>query len=308
MQNVLQVDEIESYGAPCVLAIGIFDGLHKGHRKVIASALKMAHEKNAKACVLTFEPHPSRVIPMGREPVEIIYPPHIRAKNFMQAGLEVVFFKSFDLAFASLKPEEFVDFLVAKFPKLRGIVTGSNFLFGKKASGNATKLGEICQKRGLKYCAVDGVCLDEERISSTRLRQCLKNGDMEEYLRLAGTPYTAEGITKSGKKLGRTIGFPTLNLPWEPQCRPPYGVYAVRLIKGGRAFKGVANYGIAPSAGALTEPLLETYLLETPDFGARTKIKVEFLKFIRPEKKFANLEELTAQISRDVLLRKSFAQ
>ena len=192
MPEVLQLDEMMSYGAPCVLAIGIFDGLHKGHRRVLECALNMAKSENAKAGVLTFDPHPSRVIPMGRSAVEIIYPSDLRAARFIEAKVDAVFFKKFDKKFASFSPDEFAGYLSEKFPNLRGIVTGSNFLFGKNAAGNAAVLEKICACRGWKYKAVDGMMSGGERISSTRLRECLLKGDMGEYSKLAGENYAAE--------------------------------------------------------------------------------------------------------------------
>ena len=306
MASVLQSDEIESYRAACVLAIGIFDGLHLGHKKVLQTAREMAVQTSAHACVLTFDPHPSRVVPTGADYVEMIYPPELRAAKFAANGIECIFFKSFDRDFAALTPDEFAEFLRKKFPNLRGIVTGGNFLFGRKAAGNVQTLAQICRENGWKYAAVDGVESGGGRVSSTRLRGLLRAGDMAEYARLAGENYAAYGEVVGGKKLGRTIGFPTLNLPWSPQCKPPYGVYAVRLADSkGKAFDGVANYGVEPSVGGLVEPLLETHLFAAPNFGEGEKIKVEFLKFLRPEKKFPNLESLTAQIKADCAEAKS---
>lgn len=294
------------FAGPCVLAVGIFDGLHLGHRRVLECAEKAARAEGALAGALTFDPHPSRVIPMGRPPVEMIYPPGLRAKHFLEAGLGAVFFKRFDRDFAALSPGGFADFLREKFPALRGIVTGENFLFGRDAAGDCAALRGICRKNGWKYRAVKGLFRDGERVSSTRLRRCLSEGDMPEYARLAGGSYVAEGKVEGGKRLGRKIGFPTLNLPWEPECRPPYGVYAARIWKGGRAFEGVANYGVAPSAGGLARPVVEANLFEPPGFGTGAEIRAEFLKFLRPERKFESLDALKAQIAEDYAAARGF--
>lgn len=306
MRGVWRIDEMAGFAEPCVLAVGIFDGLHLGHRKVLERAKDTARASCALAGVLTFYPHPSRVIPMGRPPVDMIYPPELRAAHFLEAGISAVFFKRFDRGFADLPPEGFADFLREKFPNLRGIVTGENFLFGKGAAGDSALLRKICRENGWEYRAVGGLFLDGERVSSTRLRRCLSEGDMPEYARLSGENYAAEGAVEGGKRLGREIGFPTLNLPWEPECRPPYGVYAARVFKGGRAFEGVANYGVAPSAGALERPVVEANLFETPDFGTGAKIRAEFLKFLRPEKKFESLDALKAQIAEDRAAARAF--
>ncbi len=299
MRGVWRIDEMAGFAEPCVLAVGIFDGLHLGHRKVLECAKKTARAAGALAGALTFDPHPSRVISTGRPPVDMIFPPEQRAGHFLEAGLGAVFFKRFDRDFADLPPEGFAGFLGEKFPNLRGIVTGENFLFGRGAVGDSALLRRICRESGWKYRAVGGLFRDGERVSSTRLRRCLSEGDMPEYARLAGGSYAAEGAVEGGKRLGREIGFPTLNLPWEPECRPPYGVYAARVLEGGRAFEGVANYGVAPSAGELARPVVEANLFETPDFGTGAKIRAEFLKFLRPEKKFESLDALKTQIAED---------
>lgn len=303
---VTDLDSTAVCKQPCVLAIGMFDGLHRGHMRVMKSALKIAEETHCLPCVLTFAPHPSKVVAMGRPPVEMLFPPEIRVRMFESAGAKKVFVKKFNKAFGALTPEKFEDFLKKKFPKLRGIVTGTNFVFGKGASGNPQTLAEMAARNNWKYRAVDGVKQGGIRISSTRLRCALAKGDMPLYKKLAGTSYTATGTTKSGKKLGRKIGFPTVNLPWNPECKPPYGVYAVTLVCSGKIYRGVANYGTSPTVGK-TEPLVETHILaKNIRIGARKKISVQFLKFLRRQKKFSGLESLKRQISQDVKKAESF--
>ncbi len=299
-ENIISLDEIENYAYPCVLAIGMFDGLHKGHAQVVAKAREIAARRNARPCVLTFSPHPSKVVDMGRPPVKMLFPRKIRAKMFAEAGVDAVFIKKFDLPFAGKTSKSFEEFLKEKFPHLVGIVTGENFVYGRGAEGDAKTLAETAARNGWEYAAIKGVYLpDARRMSSSLMRKALSAGDLQLFKNIADRNYTARGTVSDGKKLGRTIGFPTLNLKWNPDCKPPFGVYAVRLTHNGRQYKGVANFGINPTVDDSTETVLETNLFETVNFGAGEEIAVEFLKFIRPEKKFDALDALKSQIARD---------
>lgn len=307
MKSILtDLDSLKACKRPCVLAIGMFDGLHRGHLRVIETASEIAGKKHALTCVLTFAPHPSKVVDMGRTPVKMLFPAEIRARMFEDAGAKKVFVKKFDKTFGAMTPESFGRFLKEKFPKLRAIVTGSNFVFGKGASGNPKTLAKMAEENGWEYRSVGGVAQGGRCISSTRLRDAVIKGDMALYKKLSGENYTATGTTKTGKRLGRKIGFPTINLPWDPECKPPFGVYAAILECAGATYEGVANYGTSPTVGK-TEPLVETHLFaKNVPFGARRRTKVRFLKLLRPQKKFSNLQQLKQQIEKDANEAKSF--
>ncbi len=295
------VDEIDVFDKKCVIAIGMFDGLHKGHKKVIAKTRALAQKYKAMPCVLTFSPHPSRVIDMGREPVEMLCQPAQRADMFSRAGVKRVFVKKFTKQFAAMTPENFAKFLKRKFPNLRAIVTGYNFLFGKNASGNAETLKTLSVKNGWEYVAVDGVYLsDGRRISSSEMRNAVRAGRLDEFFAMRGEHYSCSGKVQRGKRLGRIIGFPTLNLPWNPDCKLPFGAYAVELTrcKTGEKFKAVASYGTSPTVGE-TAPLWEVNLFKNVAFGAPSKIEIKVVKFLRSQRKFASLEELATQIAID---------
>lgn len=309
--HFFDVDGLSFFEPACVLAIGMFDGLHRGHAAVMEETLFLAKKYDALPCVLTFSPHPSAVISMPhRNRAEIIYPDEIRAAKFHKSKIEKVFVKNFTKEFAALSPEEFFAFLEKKFPNLKGIVTGANFVFGKGAKGNCETLSKIAKEKNWAYRAAEGVCELGERISSSRLREAIKRGDMPLFEILAGNPYTACGEIADGLKKGRELGFPTLNLPWNPECKPPFGVYAVVLKKDGRTFEGVANYGVSPTIKAEgSPPLLETHLFERPDFGSGARVCVFLKKFLREEKKFGGVEELKTQMSSDLLAaRKLFSR
>ncbi|MBO5255129.1 MAG: riboflavin biosynthesis protein RibF [Opitutales bacterium] len=303
----VNLDNLGTFDRNCVIAIGMFDGIHKGHQKVIAKAKSLAKKYNAVPCVLTFTPHPSKVINMGREPVEMLCTSIQRVQMFKDVGIKKIFVKKFTKQFAKMSPLHFAELLKQKFPNLKGIVTGYNFLFGKNASGNTETLRELADVNGWEYSAVDGVFLsDGRRISSSEMRKAVHSGNLDEYKLLKGDYYTCFGNIKRGKRLGRTIGFPTLNLPWNPDCKLPYGAYIVELIrcKTGEIFKGIASYGTSPTIGE-TEPLLEIHLFKNVKWGAPSKVVVKLKKFLRPQKKFDSLEALIEQLHKDIKLAKA---
>ena len=300
------LDNIKECGAPLVLAIGMFDGFHTGHAEVLKAAGKAAKELGAKVGVLTFSPHPSKVVDMGRPPVNMIFTPQIRAEMFAAAGAEWVFVKKFDKSFAARTSDSFGKFLKRKFPNLKGIVTGENFLYGKGATGNAQTMLELAERNGWRYTAVKGVYLPNgKRMSSSLMRSALEAGNLKLFKKICGRDYAARGTVCGGKKLGRALGVPTLNLKWNPDCKPPFGAYAVRLKHGRQTYEGVANYGTNPTVGKVS-PLLESHLFKNVRFGEGETVEVKFLKFLRPEKKFASLDALKRQIAKDKLLAKRF--
>lgn len=294
-----KLDSTAPFLKACVLAIGMFDGLHRGHARVLAKCAALAKKLDAIPAILTFDPHPSAVISMPHPPAKMIFNSLARAKMFVKGGAKKVFVKNFDKKFAATSPENFADFLAEKFPNLRGIVTGENFLFGKNAKGDATELKKICKARGWEYAAIARLKSGGKRISSTRLRSALSEGKMGEYARLAGRFYQASGKVKSGRKLGRKLGFPTLNVAWNPDCKPPFGAYAVEVeSKNGKIQNGVASYGTSPSIEE-SEPLVEVNILGKTSLKTGSEIEVRFLKFLRPQKKFDSLCELKNQIAKD---------
>lgn len=296
-----RLDEVSADAAACVLAIGVFDALHRGHLKVVESARSLALKFGAKLYVLTFFPHPCKVL-SAEGKSSLIYGLDTRVGLLASLGVDRVFVKDFTREFASLSPEEFLLYILKKFPNLKGIVTGDNFRFGKNASADTSWLAAKAPDYGFEALAVKGEIDDDMYVSSTRLRRLLREGRMEEFARLCSRPYFAMGKVVEGKHLGEKLGFPTLNLDLSGECLPPFGVYVSRLenLGSGGIYEGVSNYGLCPTAGALPRAVLETNLLSGEvDFGEGTPVKVELLKFLRGESKFASLEDLKRQINID---------
>ena len=297
------LDQVTLPPRPLHLAIGMFDGVHLGHQAVIESALHSARRSGGLAGVLTFWPHPSALF-RPAERTRMLMSPEMKLRVLGRLGVDAVIEQPFTREFAAIKAGEFLPRLRQALPHLAGVYVGENWRFGASRAGDVGLLLASAAQQRVPVVSVPRIQCDGQPISSTRVRDCLAAGDLEQANLLLGYSYFAEGAVVPGRRLGRTIGFPTLNLPWHPELAPPFGVYAVRIAGGpARAatagLPGVANYGLRPTVGAADGPLLEVHVLGTCPFGPGDGIVVEWLKFLRPEKKFPGLEELRAQIARD---------
>jgi len=259
--------------------------------------------------VLTFDPHPSRLF-RPENPTQLIMPIETKTSMLHAVGVDVVIRKHFDREFAGIPAEDFLAELKAALPALKSIYIGENFRFGKKRSGDVSTLIESGRKLGLGVFSADRIKHNGEPISSTRIRGELQAGRIDAVNDLLGYNYCAAGKIVGGAKLGRQIGFPTLNLPWEPECLPRFGVYLVRFRSdaGGAWQPGIANYGVKPTVAADSQtPAIEVHALESTVLTTDDWIEVEWLRFIRGEQKFNSVDALKAQIAEDVATARSFA-
>ena len=290
---------------PVWLAIGMFDGVHLGHRAVLNLATEKAGKEKDAVAALTFPEHPAKSLRPGKEP-PLIMDPQAKSEALLGCGIHYVVMKPFDESLSEVSCECFLGYLKEKVPSLRGICVGENFHFGKGRRGNAPFLSENGLLVGLKVAIAEGVLEDELPISSSRIRESLAKGEIELVNRMFGFPYRINGEVVPGNKLGRTIGFPTLNVRWIPEARPAYGVYLVEASfehKEG-SLHGVANYGLRPTVekNETADPLFEVHLLGEGEYSVYQSgdlISLNLLSFIRPEKKFDSLDSLKAQIARD---------
>jgi riboflavin kinase/FMN adenylyltransferase len=294
------LDGVQLPPQPLHLAIGMFDGVHLGHQAVIESAVHSAHRCGGLAGVLTFWPHPSRVFNPAK-PVRMIMSPEMKFRVLLRLGVDAVIEQPFTLAFARITAEEFLPHLQQRLPQLAGVYVGENWRFGAGRKGDARLLLAEAGKHQVSVVSVPRIHCNGEPISSTRIRDCLEAGRLEEANLLLGYSYFAEGVVTPGRHLGRTLGFPTLNVPWQPELQPRHGVYAVRITgdPAAEALPGVANYGLRPTVAAAGGPLLEVHVLGSCPFATGSRVTVDWLKFLRPEQKFDGVEELRAQIARD---------
>ena len=303
--EVEQLDAVSAAGNRLIyLAIGMFDGVHLGHRSVIEAAVASARRTGGVAMALTFDPHPSRVL-RPEAAVPLLMPAATKAQRLRMLGAEAVITQTFTPEFAAVEAEEFVPMLQRTFPRLKGLYVGDNWRFGRGRRGDVALLQRLGKAAGLSVFSAPRVSLDGEPISSTRIRAALVAGEVEEANALLGYSYRSETAVVPGRKLGRTLNFPTLNMRWEPECCPALGVYAVRIGQVGEDQLeriGVANYGQRPTVenAAEAKPLLEVHVFDgAVSWGDGDRLAVEWCHFLRPEQRFAGLEALKAQIAKD---------
>jgi riboflavin kinase / FMN adenylyltransferase len=278
-----------------IVALGNFDGFHGGHQAVVGRAVALAKAKGVPALVATFDPHPVRYFKPDTPPFRLTSLDQ-RERLFAKVGADAMIVFPFDAALAALSADEFV---AQRLAGLAGVVTGEDFTFGNRKSGNVAVLAELGARYGFVAEAVCPVGEGGEVISSSRIRRALAIGDCATATHLLTRPYTIEGVVQHGAKLGRTIGYPTANLEMGSYLRPRYGIYAVRVrLADGRVIDGAANLGIRPSFNPPKE-LLEVYLFDFDESLYDQTIAVELIVFLRPEAKFDTLEALTTQMDKD---------
>lgn len=287
---------------PLHLAIGMFDGVHLGHRAVVEAAVQSARRTGGVAAVLTFSPHPSALF-RPENPTPMITDVPTKVAMLGALGVEAVIVEPFTPEYARIEAEAFLPHLRGQLPQLAAVYVGENWRFGRGRRGDVNLLIAEARRSGVTVFSAPRVNFDGEPISSTRIRGLLATGEIGLVNTLLGHTYAARGIIRPGKRLGRTIGFPTLNLAWSPELRPRFGVYAVRVlgVKSVEALRGVANYGVRPTVEQTLEPRLEIHVFGECPYGDGDEISVEWVRFLRPETKFQSLDELREQIGRDVL-------
>ncbi len=284
------------------VAIGVFDGVHAGHRAVLASAAATARPAREEVVALTFEPHPSRLLRPDC-PVPLILNRQQKDVRLAEAGAHRVVHQAFDATHREIRAGDYVAWLLARFPGLRSLHVGDNFRYGQGREGDALRLAEEGGAAGLIVGIVPPVRVDADVTSSSRIREALLAGEMAKANAMLVRPYEAEGKVESGRQLGRTLGFPTLNLRWQPELVPAYGVYAAEVVTpSGVAEPAVANWGVRPTVeSSPVEPLLEAHLLRPsgPAPVSGDTIRVRWLSRIRPERHFSDVSELRTQIRED---------
>ena len=287
-----------------ISALGYFDGVHIGHMALLKACRELAQAQGCKCGVVTFLDHPDTLL-QGRKPA-LITTPAQREKLLRQQGMQTVLQLPFDEKMMGTPWQEFLTDLVQKYDAA-GFVCGSDFRFGKGGEGTADSLGRFCDENRLAFSPVPQQYIDGIRVSSTHIRGLLRQGQMAEAARFAGRGFTLSGTVIRGQQLGRTLGFPTANLPYpEDLVRVPFGVYACRVLIGGTAYQAVTNIGSRPTVSG-TGVTVESHILDFSGDLYGKRIDVELLKFLRPEQKFASLQELQAQIDLDRKAAEQFA-
>lgn len=282
------------------LALGFFDGCHRGHQQI----LRLCQQKGGdRSAVLTFSEHPGAAIP-GRQPPQLLTTSAERVALLEQHGL-TVFLKTFDREFSTWSPERFAEEILVHRLGVSQVVVGHDYRFGHRAAGSVERLAELGLNLGYQTSVVAAVTFEHEGpliISSTKIRQAVAEGDLELAAQLLGRPYAMSAPVVEGHKRGRTIDFPTANLRFPAQkLPPPFGVMAIwATTESGGRYPGVANFGLRPTVGdGATEPLLEAHLFAfSGDLYGQT-LTVEMVSFLRAERKFDSFPELRQQILAD---------
>ena len=299
MQILCSIPELSQLRGPLFLAIGVFDGVHLGHQAVISTSAEHARTANGTPVVVTFDPHPEKVLRPEAAPHLLTATAH-KIALIRELGVAHLLISKFDKQFAATEPEDFVQQLVEHSKPLREICVGHEWSFGKKRRGNLKLLNEFGARCHFGVVGIPPVTVNGELVSSTTIRQALEAGDVAKAARMLGREYTILGTVVHGDDLGKKIGFPTANLSAHNEQFPPNGVYFAEAKLDGAVYPGVVNLGCRPTVSSKTERILEIYLLDFERDIYGKDIEVRFIRYLRPEKKFENVEALASQIDLDV--------
>ena len=300
MEILRSIPELERLRGPVFLAIGVFDGVHRGHQAVISTSADHARATSGTPVVVTFDPHPEKVLRPVAAPHLLTATEH-KIALIRALGVEHLLIISFDKQFAATEPEDFVEKLVAHSKPLREICVGHEWSFGKNRRGNLDLLKRLGAKSNFDVVGIPPVKINGAVVSSTAIREAIEKGDLTKAAEMLGREYTILGTVTRGDNLGKKIGFPTANLSAHSEQFPPNGVYAAEARIEGELRRGVINLGVRPTVSSgKSERVLEIYLFDFDRDIYGRDVEVRFSKFLRPEKKFETLDALVQQIRQDV--------
>jgi riboflavin kinase / FMN adenylyltransferase len=289
----------------CALSIGNFDGIHRGHRALLQRVVEVARQRGLIAAAMTFEPHPREYFAPEQAPPRIA---NLRDKieGLRQVGIERVFVQHFNRDFASLTAEQFIERILRDGCQARWLAVGDDFRFGARRAGDVALLRSFGERCGFAVEQIRPVLVGGERVSSSRIRDALIAGDLALAGELLGHPYAISGRVLHGAKLGRQLGFPTMNLRVAHRRPALHGIYAVRVHGiGPTLLPGVASVGLRPTVDDSGRWLLEVHLFDFSDEVYGKLIRVQFVQKLRDEERFDSIQELTAAIRRDADLARA---
>lgn len=302
MQICRDLQKLRKLDQPIHLALGVFDGVHIGHQAVIERALKAAEKVGGVAGLLTFDPHPIQVMAPAKAPTHLLATLEHKARFVESLGVDLLVPIHFDLGFAEQEAQDFIAQLCEA--PVKTIAVGEDWRFGHLRKGDVNLLGQLAAKHGYRLEAVAPVMHDGDRISSTRIRQAVHDGNLEDAQQMLGRPYSMRGEVVKGRQLGANIGFPTANIIVGHRQCPPLGVWLVQIAlnsdkSGDQWQEGIANLGVRPTVDG-ENLLLEVHLFDFIGDLYGQEIEVRFGDFMRPEMKFDSLDHLKEQIALDV--------
>ncbi|WP_304117144.1 riboflavin biosynthesis protein RibF [Phascolarctobacterium succinatutens] len=300
MEIITSLEQLHSFAAPCVVALGTFDGLHRGHLDVIGTAKQEAEHTGAKLAVFTFSNHPLEWINPAHVPVALVTPA-VKLQLLESLGVDVLIDIPFNQLVADLLPQQFLERLRAL--NYSCLVVGENFTYGQRGMGNVYTLAASAQALGFKLIVRKLVSNNGTIISSTEIRRLITAGEVQQAAKMLGRSYSISGIVAHGNERGRLLGYPTANLELVDAhvAIPLGGVYAVRAYVDGGVYGGMANIGKNPTFGDVEKPRLETNIFGfSGDIYGKT-LTIEFVQRIRGEVKFAGIDALKEQLAQDKL-------
>jgi riboflavin kinase / FMN adenylyltransferase len=281
------------------LAIGVFDGVHLGHQQIIRQTVSDARQHDSAAVVVTFDKHPASIVAPDRVP-PLIYSEAQKLRTIESLGVDTLLLLRFDRAFSQQSGETFIRELARGLGRIQSVCVGADFVFGHKRSGNVALLQKLGVELGFTVHGVAAVSLDGRIVSSTRIREAVRAGDFDAAGQMLGRAYSIAGKVIHGDQLGQRLGFPTANLNTTGLLLPPDGVYAAHTSVGGQTHRAVLNIGQRPTVDQNTQIRVEVHLLDFTGELYGQELEVAFIAKLREEQKFDSLDELKAQITRDV--------
>lgn len=283
--------------------IGVFDGVHRGHQKILKKLIKEAARQNAKSLVITFHPHPREVLnPESKTPLLTSLEHRLRLIGDM--GVEYFYVIKFTKSLSRVKANDFIKKILIHKLDIKTLVVGENFLFGYKGRGNFALLKKMSKRYNLRLFGVKPMKMKTTYISSTRVRSAIEKGDLKQASLMLARPVIVFGTVIKGKKIGRRLGFPTANINPHHEAIPPSGVYAVNVRLHKRLYKGILNIGTRPTFGKDREPTIELHILNFKKDIYGKDIEIIFKRKIRNERRFSSAEALQRQINKDILRAK----
>jgi riboflavin kinase / FMN adenylyltransferase len=300
MEILRSISELDQLRGPLFLAIGVFDGVHLGHQAVISTSTRHAHSADGTPVVVTFDPHPAKVLRPNDAP-HLLTATHHKIALIRSLGVGHLLVIKFDKEFAETSPENFVEQLVRNSKPLREICVGHEWSFGKNRAGNLDLLKKFGARFNFDVVGIPPVKTNGAVVSSTAIRQAVEAGNLTKAAEMLGRNYTILGTVTGGEKLGKKIGFPTANLSAHSEQFPPDGVYFAEAWLEGVLFHGVVNLGYRPTVSTgEPERILEIHLLDFDRDIYGEDLEIRFVRYLRPEKKFENVDALVRQIGVDV--------
>jgi riboflavin kinase/FMN adenylyltransferase len=281
-----------------VLALGNFDGVHRGHRKILDRLHRVAGERGATSVVMTFDPHPPRVVRPDKAP-SLLMTKAQKLEAIAQAGVQGAAIVRFTHELSQWDPEMFVRTVLVDWLHVSEVWVGANFLFGHDRTGNFSMLRELGARHGFKAEKIDPVRYKDFVVSSTRVRRLVSEGRMDEAGALLGHEYYLDGTVMRGDQRGRTLGFPTANLCTDNELMPPHGVYATTARVGEIVFASITNIGTRPTVDQSGRTVIETHVFDLDKDLYGSTVRVGFVQRLRDERAFESLDLLRAQIDAD---------